>query len=126
MRTLDEVRERIEKQSKDSGDSLMIQIAGHHPLAIYCPEMYKEGHQHEAEELTKEAIVSEMSDYMPFAIGKAEGERGISASRSIWKYEQWLWVLEDELGETIGDYDDYGLGALNQIAEKYNLPKEEP
>jgi len=127
MKTLDDIRARMTKQEKDAGDSIMWQASGHHPLCIYLVESYTKGHEDQVDELTEENVIKEMAGYMPFAVGKAEDERGISASRSIWKYEQWLWVLEDPLADEIGDFDDYGMTHLLTIAEKYKLStKDDP
>ena len=124
MRTLEEIRERLESQRKDAGEALMWQTCSYHPLCVYLPEFYQEGLEDSVEELTREHVIQEMNDYMPFAVDKAKDQRGISASRSIWKYEQWLWVLEDPLSQEIGAYSDYGLTNLEKIAEKYDLKLE--
>jgi hypothetical protein len=60
-------------------------------------------------ENSKEAIIKVMKDYMSFAIGKAEGERGISAGRSLAHYTAWIWLAED----------NYGRGELKEICEHY-------
>src|SRR5271155_995226 len=51
----------------------------------------KERHQ-----LTRENVLKEMLDYMPFAWEKANSQRGLSANRSINHFEAWLFLL----GET--------------------------
>lgn len=49
------------------------------------------------------------AEYVPFAIGKMEDERGISASRSVQKLAEWAWLDgEDELAEQMDDEDNYG------------------
>lgn len=123
MRSLEEIRERLESQKKNSYHSIMWQASGHHPLCIYLKEYINEGY--EPEELTRESIIAGMQEYIDFAIGKAKGERGLSANRSIWKFQQWLWALEDPLTDEIGEYDDYGLSHLYKIAEKYGLKIKE-
>lgn len=74
-------------------------------------------------EPTRENVIATMLGYMPFAWEKANGERGLSAARSMYHYTNWLWLLgnEDELNlaEEIGDYDDYGKTNLRTICEKY-------
>lgn len=124
MKSLTEIKERIERQLKDPGESLMIATCNHqHPLQVFHPEYIKEGY--EAEKLTEEAITKKMMDYMDFALGKARNERGISASRSIWKYVQWLWVLEDEellvFAEDEENYPMYGMPVLQKICDKYGF-----
>jgi hypothetical protein len=59
-------------------------------------------------------------DYMPFAWGKANDCRGLSASRSIEHMKTWLWLLGDDLGEKLSDiYQFYGKPCLRLICEKY-------
>lgn len=72
---------------------------------------------------TRENILKEMREYMPFAIGKATGHRGLSASRSISHYKAWVWLLGDKDYETV-DWDkfqNYGCPILALIAETYEI-----
>ena len=125
MRSLEEIRGRLEEQKKDGYDSIMWQASEYHPLCIYLKEYMNEGY--EPYPYTREHIISQMQEYLGFAYRKAKGERGISANRSIWKYRQWLWALEDPLSEEIAEYYDYGLPQLEEIAKKYGFtwPQEE-
>jgi len=121
MRTVNEIKERVEQQRKDYIDSVMIQICGGmHPLQEYVPEFFIEGHQDDATPLTRENIIAAMQDYIDFAFEKARNQRGISAERSIWKYTQWLWALDDTSID-VDNYSDYGIGILNQIVDEYKL-----
>ena len=127
MKTLKEIKERIERQLKDPGERLMIATCNHqHPLQAFHPEYIKEGY--EADPLTEEAIIQEMREYMDFALGKARNERGISASRSVWKYVQWLWAIEDEelldFAEDDSNYPMYGMPILQKICDKYGFKEE--
>lgn len=74
-------------------------------------------------EYTKESVIEEIKDYLPFAYEKAEGARGISSNRSIAHFQAWLWLIEDEeLFEFALDDDNYpmyGFPILQRIAEKY-------
>lgn len=60
-------------------------------------------------------------DYMNFAWGKAEDQRGISASRSIQKLGAWLWLLgRNDLVATIENddlYNPYGAPALVAVCD---------
>jgi len=123
MKSIEEIRERLEEQKNNISDAMMWKMSNYHPLCIFLEEYIKEGY--EPNPLTREEVLKEMSEYMPFAIMKAKDQRGLSAARSIWKYEQWLWVLEDPLYEEIGIYDDYGMEHLHKIAGKYDLPLKE-
>ena len=124
IKSLNEIKERIEAHIEDRRESLMIAMCNHqHPLQAYHPEYIKEGF--EPNPLTEEAVIEEMRGYMNFAFGKAHGQRGISASRSVWKYVQWLWLIEDEdllaFAENESNYAMYGLPVLRKISDKYGF-----
>jgi hypothetical protein len=71
---------------------------------------------------TEQQIKEAAIDYMPFAWGKANNCRGISAGRSISHYTAWLWLLgvpwADELLE---EYEYYGKPQLERICEYLGL-----
>ena len=70
----------------------------------------------------EETIKSEMRDYMPFAWGKANGFRGISAGRSIQHYQAWLWLLgEYEFSKSLSNYQYYGKDELVEICDYLGL-----
>ena len=74
--------------------------------------------------LTRDDIIEEMRDYMEFAWDKCEGERGISASRSVDKFAAWLLILDDELWkelQTGRDFCPYGAPLLAKISQKYDF-----
>lgn len=64
-------------------------------------------------------------DYMVFAWGKAEDERGISSSRSISKLSAWMWLLgRDDLRRLLEDedlYNPYGAPALIKCCEELGI-----
>lgn len=123
MRTLDDVKARLEETKKDFEEHVMVQTAGgFHPLMVFVPECYKEGFEHECPEITHENVVKEMKEYIDFAYKKAETERGISASRTMWKFGHWLWILEDDEIDC-HNYTCYGIPQLNAISEKYGLTR---
>lgn len=77
---------------------------------------------------TKKNVLNRISKYMPFAIGKAEDERGISASRSVGKMTEWMWLLgNDDLEEICqddrlyGKGHGYGLEVLRAVCEKLDI-----
>ena len=121
MKTIKQVREYIHDTKLT--DQIMVQLCGgDHPLTDYLVECYKDEHKDKVPELTESNVISEMQRYMEFAIEKAKHRRGISAGRSMWKFQQWLWVLEDEsFGDIAANYDGYGLQILEDIKEKYQL-----
>ena len=64
-----------------------------------------------------------IKDYMPFAWDKANGCRGISASRSIEHMVAWLWLdgkdwLEKDYDE---NYQYYGKPQLVRVCEEYGI-----
>lgn len=73
----------------------------------------------------------ELRGYMPFALDKAEGHRGISAGRSIQHMQTWLWLMGDdellEFAENDNNYPNYGVPILAAICKKYYIqtPDEE-
>ncbi len=71
-------------------------------------------------------VREQMIAYMPFAWEKANGCRGISASRSMTHYAAWLWLIgEDELSNSLEHYDCYGKDNLVRICEFLGLdPKQ--
>lgn len=72
-------------------------------------------------ELTFDAVLKVVHDYMEFAWGKANDERGLSAGRSIDHMSAWLWLLgDDALAEAIRDYGMYGKPQLRAICEKFD------
>jgi hypothetical protein len=71
--------------------------------------------------LDRESIISEMKDYMAFALGKAAGHRGISADRSIDHYRIWTWLLGEHESIHWDNYQNYGMPILKQVCEKYGF-----
>ena len=68
----------------------------------------------------RESIIEEMKAYMPFAIGKAVNQRGISAERSLCHYWSWTWLIGDEDWD-FSDYDSYGINELKAICDRYGF-----
>jgi len=65
----------------------------------------------------------EILEYLDFAYDKAEGERGLSAGRSMLHFKTWIW-LDDEIfyNEIIGmidNYTNYGIPTLDKISKHY-------
>lgn len=58
-------------------------------------------------------------EYLPFAMGKADGHRGISASRAIDHFKAWAWLSGDEAfiaAAESDDYPNYGAPILKAVA----------
>ena len=66
----------------------------------------------------RDALLAEMLGYMPFAWGKANNERGLSAGRSMDHYSAWTWLAGDDLGDLRG-YSYYGKDNLCRICKHY-------
>ena len=77
-----------------------------------------EGGSHTEEELTEANVLVELQDDLGFAIEKAEGQRGISASLMWDGIAMWLWGLDDDRmdGEPC---HGYGLNMLLTVRQKY-------
>jgi len=59
---------------------------------------------------------------MTFAWDKANGHRGLSASRTMDHYTAWVWMLGDEEVAGVGNlknYDAYGKENLAKICDRY-------
>ncbi|MEE9215623.1 MAG: hypothetical protein V3U54_12785 [Thermodesulfobacteriota bacterium] len=72
---------------------------------------------------TRENVIKEIKEYLPFAFDKAENERGLSANRSIDHFKCWLFLIDDQelldFAEKDGNYAMYGKPILERIKERY-------
>jgi hypothetical protein len=69
---------------------------------------------------TDEDVLDEMHSYLSFAFGKAYGQRGISAGRSIDHFRGLSFLVDDELHRVVtemtkNNYGPYGLPILRYI-----------
>ena len=74
---------------------------------------------------TRRAVLEQMREYMTFAWDKASHGRGLSASRSIEKFEMWLYMIgDDETRLKVMDapFAMYGAPGLAIICRKYDFP----
>jgi hypothetical protein len=71
---------------------------------------------------TEENVLKNMRDYMEIAWEKAEGHRGISASRSIQMMRAYTWLLGKDEKINWGNYEKYGAPILKQICELFDFP----
>lgn len=76
---------------------------------------------------TRESVVAEIVDYMPFAWEKANDQRGISANRSISHMRAWTWLLDDGTYEKMEalEYQHYGKEKLVSVCESLGLDWEQ-
>lgn len=73
---------------------------------------------------TREELLACMREYMEFAWGKVEDHRGISAGRSVEKFEAWIWALGDDA--TLKEFEDapyaqYGAPQLAVVCRAYGF-----
>lgn len=70
----------------------------------------------------------EILGYLSFAYDKAEGERGISAGRSMLHFKTWVWLESEEFYneviDLIDNYTSYGIPALDEISNHYKKDNE--
>ena len=136
VRTIEEVAERLKKKMEENEGmfSLWWEFSGK-ILAVFLPKekleelgfKVKEGY--EPHPLTEEEIMKQMREYFEFAVEKCTGCRGISASRTIEHYKEWIWLLgDDEFLQEIEnmEYAPYGKPILIAIAKRYGFDKEFP
>lgn len=121
MRTDEEILARISAVEKEDWmgtqrNELIIRL----PFAAVKPFLKNDAPEvgWEATGRDRETVLAEMLEYMPFAWEKANGERGISAGRSMDHYTSWVWLLGDDLGD-LSDYQFYGKDNLVRICEQY-------
>lgn len=71
----------------------------------------------------KDGIIKVISDYLAFAWDKANGQRGISAGRSMNHYSVWFWLLGDDakIVDDFNNYQYYGKPYLVEITKFLEL-----
>lgn len=66
-------------------------------------------------------------DYLTFAYDQANARRPLASARSLLHFKTWIWFDDDqfyqEILPLIDDYDNFGLPALDKIAEHYGYEK---
>lgn len=128
MRTQQEIKERFEKNEDLFGTqrSDLIEFMNLETAKLYLKGDYL-AKVEAGEEIwgAKSDARKEILDYLDFAYEKAENERGLSAARSLLHMKTWIWlddqVFYDEVIDLIEDYTDYGLPALDKIAQHYGF-----
>jgi hypothetical protein len=132
MRTVDEVLARIEEIENTLVGSMTVDdlyevLTYEEAKSKLRPEVtvkdWGEG-QSRSHESARNKLVS----YLPFAIEKALGHRGISASRSVSHFKNWIFLMEDlEAQEFIadeGNYAMYGVPIIKYLLNRYNVEYE--
>ena len=62
---------------------------------------------------TKEHIIDQMKDYVEFAVGKWENQRGLSVQRANQHFQTWCWLLGEEY------YDKYYTNGNKNLPDFY-------
>lgn len=125
VRTMEEVRARYADATRYSRDVLGF---GSEVLGVHLPEGWKPGHEdkHKEHPLTEEYLRKAAKSYLDFAFEKAMDHRGISASRSVMKLREWMWLLGlDEVVAFCDDdnnYTNYGVPILKRVAAALEVP----
>ncbi len=134
LRTQEEITIKFEQQ-KDSDsfldfrpevlmDYLSFENAKPHLKEEYVKEV-EAGTKQWEQFTTIEKCADDFLKYMEFAWGKAEDERGISASRSIQKLGMWLWIMNREDLSAMIERDDlynpYGAPALIEVCDAMGI-----
>ena len=137
IRTQEEILERI-KETKDEdifgfGTEILMSTLNFENIKKFLKEDIDKKALGEIKENCKKFskdrknnLIREMRNYMQFAWEKVEDHRGLSASRSIIKMTEYLWLLkEDELlklAQEDDNYYPYGAPILAKICEKLGFP----
>ena len=132
MRTQDEILARLKERADEDmfgfeTDEYYTYLDWQHAKEFVADGVSESDWTDQSSEHTRDHMIVVMKDYMPFAIEKAEGGRGISANRSIIHYIAWIWLAcdDDFLAEVDKEYDDnyreYGLPILRKIAAFYEM-----
>lgn len=122
VRRIDQIREGQAKGREDffgvQVNDLVVFLDFEHARKFLNPSVTAETWNDDKSRrpLTDEAAVAEIKDYMPFAWEKANGCRGLSASRSMDHMKAWTWLLG--LSFDFDDYEYYGKPRLVEICER--------
>lgn len=130
MRTQEEILERFNSvedlfgtQKGDLINFMTFENAKTHLIEDYVEKVEKGVESWSISTDAKELIL----DYLPFAYGKAEDERGLSAIRSLLHFKTWIWlddeVFYNEISESIENSTGYGISVLDRISEYYGYKR---
>lgn len=131
VRTQQEIKERFEK-ANDVFGTQRGDLLGYMEFDFAKPFL-KEDYVSEVQAGKEEWEVDtdpkyEILNYLEFAYGKALGERGLSAARSMLHFKTWIWLESKEFYSDIiddmEDYDNYGIGVLDKISKHYGYDYE--
>jgi hypothetical protein len=130
MRTQEEIMERFGKaddlfgtQKGDLIDYMTFENAKPYLQEEYVAKVENGEEKWEMKTDSKKEIL----EYLDFAYDKAEGERGLSAGRSMLHFRTWIWLDDEafynEVINLIDNYTNYGIPALNEISKRYGYSR---
>ena len=132
MRTQEEIQKRFEDIESNFGTQRqdLIEFMEFDNAKSYLKDSYIKDIESGKEKWVIPATVKEkILEYLPFAYQKAEDKKELSATRNLLHFKTWIWLDdEDFYREVIGlieKYTDFGLPALDKIAEKYGYAKQD-
>ena len=129
MRIAEEILERIKVEQQD--DILGLAIGD-----LIGVLTFEEAKSIREKDITKEDwgdvlsrdvenVKKRLVGYLPFAIEKALGHRGISSSRSVAHMRNYVWLIGDDEAlkfvEDSSNYPQYGVPVLKYLADRYNF-----
>lgn len=125
MRTIDEIRDRAADIADDDffgfRVSTLAEVVPFDQMASIGVTLKEEAtaEQWETQRLaTVDAVLESAVDYLKFAFGKAENHRGLSASRSVDRMGEYLWLLGLDTDEfEAAEYAQYGMPKLKVAAD---------
>jgi hypothetical protein len=130
-RTQDDIVARINALRREGGDFFGVQT---HDLLLYLDfqhakaflvEGTTEAQWLEEQAKNKKSPTESIQSYMPFAVEKATGHRGLSAQLSLNHMRAWLWLDGNEdllaLVNDSANYTPYGAPCLVAIIEAYGI-----
>jgi hypothetical protein len=132
MRTVDEVLAKIDVVGNTIAGSMTVDdlyevLTYDEVKSKLRPEVTRE-EWGEVHSRSPESARRKLVRYLPFAIEKAVGHRGISASRSVSHFKNWVWLMEDsEAQEFIaddGNYAMYGAPIIKYLLNRYSVKYE--
>lgn len=124
-RTHEEIVEKLKEKQEEFMSFWPELLIGYLPFD-HAKSFLKEGVKEEDWEkdrisYDREHILEVMRDYMVFAWGKVEAHRGLSAGRSVDKFEAWTWFLGDDLDLESISFENYGAPKLAKVCEFYGF-----
>lgn len=121
MKTIEEIKKKIETIEDIDGAICISVGGGYHPLMTFIPEYHKPERVNEALPLTTKTITKEMQRFIDEVVNPGtDQEKMIRLPYIVWFFEQYLWLLEDKEITSESRYSAH-IGFLYRIFKKYNL-----